>query len=108
MNDNQSQVRRRALAHIESLSLWINPTIVKDLPPDAVVLSRHDAVDPTQYREIHIELYLPEETLNEAVAANSSTPDEAKDVERFLTGPWEVVITCSATDVVDVDWPGVS
>ena len=107
VNDIRSQIRQCTLAHVESFSLWINATIVEDSPPDPAALARIHAVDPALYRRIRIEMYLPEELRDGAVQSNSSTPDYAMELHRFLEGPWAVVVTCSATDVVAVDWPGV-
>ena len=104
VNDPLEPIRQRALRFAESVD-WHNAVIVEECDADPDVVQLRGSGDPALYRKFRIELDMrPERRAHYVKLAERDNPDE---MDAFLSGTWVLDVTCSATDIIEADWPNI-
>jgi hypothetical protein len=104
VNDSLEPIRQRALTFAESLD-WHNAVIVDESDADPGVVQLRGSGDPALYRKFRIELDMrPERRAHYLKLAERENQHE---MEAFLSGTWVLDVTCSATDIIEADWPHI-
>lgn len=100
----QDDIRHRALSFAES-GEWFNANIISESAVDPELVRLKGSGNADDYREFRIEVDMRPEMQTRAIQL--ATQDDKKELEAFLDGKWTMDITCSKTDVIDVNWPYV-
>jgi hypothetical protein len=97
-------IRARALRFAETFD-WINPVIVADQPATPDIVSRFGNGMVDGYHEFTIEMQWSSKQRDHLLA--TSNRDDLHDLKMILDSPNTIRITCSATDIIFHDFPGV-
>ena len=97
-------IRRRALAFAES-GEWCNPRIAAESLADPMLVQLKGSGNVDEYRLLRIEVDMRPESQSRAIKL--ATQNDRSELAAFLAGKWTMDITCSNTDVIDVNFPFV-
>lgn len=89
-------IAKRALRFAETFQ-FTNPVIVQTKPARHEIILRYGTPDSTEYREIEIHLDWGE--LQHEIITKSKIEDR-QDVESFLKEGVDILVVCSARDVI--------
>ena len=96
--------RKRAVAFAES-GVWCKPIVVSEQDADDTIVCQKGSGDPSHYRRFRIEVEMRPET--QAKSLQLASENDESDLAEYLREKWVMDVTCSATDVIEVDFPFV-
>jgi hypothetical protein len=97
-------IRARALRFAETFD-WIDPVIIADQPANSETVARFGNGDVDDYHEFTIEMQWSDKQRDHLL--RTAKPEEIADLKMVLGSPNTLRVTCSATDVIAHDFPGV-
>lgn len=100
--DQREDIHRRALAFAESGD-WCNPRIVSEKHADPEIVRIKGSGNVDDYRLLRVEVDMRPEF--QSRVTKLATQNDKSELEAFLDGTWTMDITCSNTDVIDVEFP---
>ena len=97
-------IRARALRFAETFD-WINPVFVADQPANPDIVARFGNGTIGDYHEFTIEMQWSSKQRDHLLA--TSNQDDLHSLEMLLDSPNTLRVTCSSTDIIAHDFPGV-
>jgi hypothetical protein len=92
-------IRSRALRFAETFD-WINPVIIAGQPANPDIVTRFGSGALGDYHEFTIEMQWSPKQRDDLLTTSP-------DLKMFLDAPNTVRVTCSATDIISHEYPGV-
>jgi hypothetical protein len=99
--DKREDIYRRALAFAESGD-WCNPRIASEADADPEIVRIKGSGNVDDYRFLRVEVDMRPEF--QSRVTKLATQNDESELEAFLEGTWTMDITCSNTDVIDVNF----